>query len=76
MLWTDGVHLVSDTSKEELHEFAAKIGLRRRWFQPKHCHYDMLSPQIVRKAVVAGAKLADPRAMVLAGRKMREKLSC
>lgn len=44
----DGVrwcHMVSDASLEELHEFAAKLGLKRAWFQP--CpphpapHYDL-----------------------------------
>lgn len=26
-------HMVSDTSEAELHEFAAKLGLKRAWFQ-------------------------------------------
>jgi hypothetical protein len=42
-------HLFADT-QEELHEFAASIGLRRAWFQPgkplggrpsRHWHYDV-----------------------------------
>lgn len=42
--WTGGGHLQADT-EEELHEFAAKLGLRRAWFQtrpgrPEFDHYD------------------------------------
>jgi hypothetical protein len=32
-------HMTSDTSEEELHEFAKKLGLRREWFQGDH--YDL-----------------------------------
>jgi uncharacterized protein DUF4031 len=33
-------HLFSDTSVEELHEFAQRIGLKRSWFQPRNRRYD------------------------------------
>jgi Protein of unknown function (DUF4031) len=38
-------HLIADTD-EELHEFAARMGMRREWFQhksgrPHHAHYDL-----------------------------------
>ncbi len=38
-------HLVADTD-DELHEFAARMGMRRAWFQekpgrPHHSHYDI-----------------------------------
>jgi hypothetical protein len=35
-------HLIAD-SNEELHEFAAKIGMKRSWFQKKSSgpHYDL-----------------------------------
>ncbi len=38
-------HLVADTD-EELHAFAARLGMRREWFQrragrPHHAHYDV-----------------------------------
>lgn len=42
-------HLVSDTSFEELHEFASRIGVDRRWFQGDH--YDV--PAEVRDAAIA-----------------------
>ncbi len=38
-------HLVAD-SDDELHSFAARLGMRREWFQckegrPHHAHYDL-----------------------------------
>ncbi|MDP4501009.1 DUF4031 domain-containing protein [Nonomuraea turcica] len=53
-------HLFSDTSDEELHEFAASIGLKRAWFQKANDplqlarHYDV-SESKRRAAVAAGA---------------------
>lgn len=52
-------HLFAD-SQEELHEFAASIGLRRAWFQggPKRkrtWHYDVTESKR-RQAIAAGAK--------------------
>ena len=49
-------HLTTDGPLEELHEFAERIGLRRRWFQehPLAPHYD-LSPARRVRAVTAGA---------------------
>jgi hypothetical protein len=43
--WTGGGHLQAD-SVDELHEFAARLGLRRGWFQskpgrPENDHYDL-----------------------------------
>ena len=43
--WTGGGHLQADTL-HELHEFAARLGLRRSWFQsrpgrPDRDHYDL-----------------------------------
>ncbi len=48
-------HLWADTDTE-LHEFAAKIGMRRSWFQPHHTrnHYD-LTPRRRLVALRAGA---------------------
>lgn len=49
-------HLFTDGAIEELHAFAAKLGLRRGWFQPHHIlpHYD-LTPARRAKAVALGA---------------------
>jgi hypothetical protein len=57
-------HLLADTD-EELHAFAAELGLRRAWFQqtegrPWKDHYDL--PEEVRaEAVRAGAVEVDLR---------------
>lgn len=49
-------HLTADTT-EELHEFAAKIGLKRSWFQSGSIlpHYDITGP-VRQKALALGAK--------------------
>jgi hypothetical protein len=50
-------HLTADT-QEELHEFAARIGLRRDWFQNEGkstWHYDVTAGKR-RQAVAAGAQ--------------------
>ena len=59
MLLTDGVHLVSDTSLEELHRFAQGIGLKREWFQGDH--YDLTGYIMHSKALRAGAKAVSTR---------------
>jgi hypothetical protein len=48
-------HLVADTD-EELHRFAATMGMQRQWFQyksgrPHHAHYDL--PERARVEAVA-----------------------
>jgi hypothetical protein len=57
-------HLMSDTSHDELHEFAQSIGLKRAWFQHKpprrpggldHSHYDVTESKR-QAAIAAGAK--------------------
>lgn len=54
-------HLVSDTSYDELHEFADRLGLERRWFQGDH--YDV--PTHVRlEAIALGAVPVDSRQLV------------
>lgn len=62
-------HLTADT-REELHAFAASIGLRRDWFQAKckvedeskcpHWHYDVTDGKRT-EAIKAGAKPIDIR---------------
>lgn len=43
MIYTDGIHLISDVSISELHEFAELVGIKRGWFDAnkKHPHYDI-----------------------------------
>ena len=65
MILTDGVHLVG-TDLEELHDFAEKIGLQRRWFQnhPMHPHYDLTSQKKAQQAIEAGAKPTASRTLL------------
>lgn len=54
-------HLTAD-SKEELHTFAAKIGVRRCWYHGgrTHPHYDVTDPQRS-SALLSGAIPVDTR---------------
>lgn len=55
-------HLTADTD-EELHELAARIGLRRAWFQMSSSgvpHYD-LTPRKRAAAIAAGAIFVPAR---------------
>jgi len=64
MILTDGVHLVSDDSEDELHRFARKIGLTRRRFHGKrkgHAHYDLAGEWTKAKALGAGAQVVSTR---------------
>jgi uncharacterized protein len=54
-------HLVSDTSHEELHAFAAVLGLRRAWFQGDH--YDVPT-EIRALAIALGAQPVSGRELV------------
>lgn len=60
-------HMVSDTSAEELHEFAARLGLKREWSQerPKSSahHYD-LTPAKRLRAIELGAQEVPSRELV------------
>lgn len=64
MVVTDGTHLVS-TDLDELHAFAASIGLKREWFQDhtRHPHYDLFGCK-VKQALEAGALEVDAETCV------------
>jgi hypothetical protein len=51
--WTRWCHMVSDASFDELHGFAARLGIPRRRFQGDH--YD-LHPALRARAVELGAE--------------------
>ena len=58
-LWS---HLVSDSSFEELHAFAAGLGLPRRAFERDH--YDVVEERFA-DVLAAGAQLVTSREIVL-----------
>lgn len=66
MIYTDGTHVITDATLDELHEFAQSIGLRRAWFQdhPRHPHYDTIAPRMQSRALRAGAKKVSPKEIV------------
>jgi hypothetical protein len=65
VILTDGVHLASDESLDELHAFAAMIGLRRRWFQGRRLpHYDVTARWRQEWAEGLGAVLVPSRELV------------
>lgn len=59
MIFTDGIHLISDQSIDELHCFAQGMGLKRHWFQNKRGrprpHYDLTTENAVNRAIRKGA---------------------
>jgi hypothetical protein len=75
VIYTDGVHIVSDSSIQELHEFADKTGINRRWFHPsiRHPHYDVLSGTVLDKVVKNGAVMVSSRELVKKIRSAKEK---
>jgi hypothetical protein len=54
-------HMVSDESYDELHEFAASLGVPRRGFERDH--YD-IPEHLHEAALAAGAVLVDSRDLV------------
>lgn len=70
MIYTDGIHLISE-SIAELHLFAKKIELKRCWFEnkPFRPHYDlMISPKnrqiMLEKALFNGAILISDKELI------------
>lgn len=69
-------HLAADTL-DELHEFAARLGMRREWFQPgrgRHPHYDLVKSRRDR-AVALGAIEVSGRDLIMLWRAQREAAS-
>ena len=68
MIFVDSIgHMVSDANLEELHVFAHRIGLNRRWFQgsrKNHPHYDLTTSMVRARAIRYGAKLIASKNLV------------
>lgn len=72
--WSKGpsCHLIADTV-EELHRFAARLGLKREWFQTHGGpHYDLTAGKRA-LAVRLGATELENRAFVVKLREVREQ---
>jgi hypothetical protein len=67
-------HLVADTL-DELHEFAARLGLQRRWFQDRgrYPHYDVTTG-VRRKALSLGAIDADRATLIACCKRVRGEI--
>ena len=67
-------HLVAD-SLDELHAFAASLGLKRAWFQGKasYPHYDVTTG-VRERALEMGAIAAGKTQMLDSARKMKNEL--
>lgn len=66
MIYTDGVHVISDVSLDELHSFmCGSLGFKRSWFQDGSIkpslkyipHYDLTTKRACARALKAGAVL-------------------
>lgn len=58
LLWS---HLISDTSYEELHDFAATVGIPRQAFERDH--YDVVEARFA-AVVAAGAEVVSTKQIV------------
>lgn len=69
MILTDGVHLISDKSIDELHTFAQGMGLKRHWFHNrrgrKRPHYDLRKDVERDVAVKLGAIPISPTDLMI-----------
>lgn len=64
MIFTDGRHMISDQSIDELHAFAACMDLKRHWFHNRrgryHPHYDLTTNAKLDRAIEEGAVGVSP----------------
>ena len=66
MIYTDKIHLIAD-SKNELHEFALKLGIYRHWYDanPKHPHYDIPKKKLTAVLQQPNVKIISSKEIVL-----------
>jgi len=73
MVYTDKIHLVSD-SINELHEFANLIELKKYYyhgFKKEHPHYDLTNNEILNKAINNGAIIKNSKEILLISKKSK-----
>lgn len=74
MLFTDGIHLISDTDEDELHKFAQSIDLKRCWYRARSFpHYDLNTRVTEATVMKAGAALVAQRDLVSIIRRRRKE---
>ena len=56
--FTTWCHMATDGELDELHAFAARLGLRRRWFQRDH--YDLPPARAPRRASRSARRRSGP----------------
>lgn len=71
MIFTDGVHLISNESLVELHDFARLIGLNPCWFhsRSRKKHYDLMRSlgnrnKVYLKALINGANRCSKKELI------------
>lgn len=76
MIYSDGIHIVSDKSLEELHAFAYIFSIARCWFDPnpKHPHYDIPKRRQKNFFETTDATKVSSKEVVRAVRRMKEKM--
>lgn len=65
MIYSDGIHVISDVSLTELHRWAEDVGISRIWFhrgRGRHPHYDL--PKRRRQKPLPGVTLCTSRRIV------------
>jgi hypothetical protein len=64
VIYTDGIHIVSDTDEGELRRYCDSIGIKRCWYHKGslHPHYDV--PKRMRDKPLPGAVIATSREIV------------
>jgi hypothetical protein len=67
-------HLVAD-SINELHAFAAQLGLKRQWFQDRtmYPHYDV-TVNVKERALALGACAGDKQTIIMCAKRLKVEL--
>lgn len=74
MIYTDGVHVISDQNLTELHSYCRSIGIKRCWFHSgsRWPHYDVPKKKQVLIAAAPGIKVVTSRRIVEILKKIQE----